>query len=104
MLLYALLACDQDYNSGIVWEKQRTNESTDHSCSDLHSYFQSGVYISRQCHHNRQWGSVDFSDCILRPNSTLLVMVEVNSSSNRREVSKLLLPINEEFTRVVDVV
>lgn len=47
------------------------------NCSDLHPNFHSKVYITRPCHYNREWGSVDFSQCTMKPNSTLIIMIEV---------------------------
>ena len=78
---FILPVCHQDYESGILWGKQRTDKSTNVNCSDLHPSFQSDVNITRKCLDNRQWGSVDFSGCTMKPDSTLLVMIEVESLS-----------------------
>jgi len=75
--LYGYIVCKPDYSSGITWKKQRSNEISRVNCSDLHPNFQSKVYITRPCYYNREWGSVDLSECTMKPNSSLLVMIEV---------------------------
>ena len=54
-----------------------SNELASVNCSDLHPNFHSKVYITRPCHYNREWGNVDFSQCTMKPNSTVIIMIEV---------------------------
>ena len=81
--------CNQDYDSGIIWRKERSNGLANVNCSDLHPSFQPGVNITRKCLDNREWGNVDFSGCTMKPGSTLLIMVEVESSSITSEATMI---------------
>ena len=77
-----LTACESEYSNGIVWPKRQSGSSVSIRCSVLHSSFRSGVYITRMCFPNGQWGDVDMSACTMRSEATPLVMVETSSEVN----------------------
>ena len=46
-----------------MWPTSRRNGVVTQRCSILHSYFRSGVTISRKCNYDGSWGPVDDSSC-----------------------------------------
>ena len=82
-ILNSFIVCQQDYDSGIMWGKQGSNSLASVSCSELHPSFRSDVYITRQCLLNRVWGSVDISNCTIRPDASrsFFIMTEVRGTS-----------------------
>ena len=52
-------------------------------CSEFHPSFRSGVYISRMCGSDGQWGEIDFTNCTMDLNSAPFVHVELQLSADR---------------------
>ena len=69
--------CQQSYVDGMLWDRHLTGQQARIRCSRLYKSFRPGVYITRMCYDNRQWGDVDFSSCTMRPEANPLIMVEV---------------------------
>jgi len=81
-LICLLTACESEYSNGIVWPRRLSGSSVSIRCSVLHLSFRSGVYITRMCLPNGQWGDVDMSACTMKSETTPLVMVETSSEVN----------------------
>ena len=50
-------------------------------CSAFHSNFRSGVYITRMCSEDGEWGGIDFSSCTMRSDANPLLVFEINSTT-----------------------
>ena len=89
LLFHTLIACQQDYIGGILWNRHMINQVARIRCSAFHSSFRPGVYITRMCNNNGEWGSVDYSSCAIRLEAVPLILVEVKdpgSSANATSV------------------
>ena len=53
------------------------NESARVRCSRFYPSFSPGVYITRMCTNNGEWGNVDYSSCTMRLEALPLIMAEV---------------------------
>ena len=62
-----------------MWPRRQANNLVRIRCSALHSSFRSGVYITRMCYSNGEWGGVNMSACTMRLDANPLVLVETNS-------------------------
>ena len=72
-----LTACPQDYSGGILWNRHRVNEIAHIRCSNFHPSFRPGVYITRMCNSNGEWGNVDYSSCTMKLKVLPVIMIEV---------------------------
>jgi len=77
VVLVTHVACPQDYIGGLLWERQRANQLARISCSRFHPSLHTGVYVTRTCGSNGEWGSVDFCRCTMRLNSMPFILIEV---------------------------
>ena len=86
------VVCQPNYIDGVSWDRHRTGQQARIRCSRFHPSFRPGVYITRMCNDNKEWGDVDYSSCTMRPEADPFVMLEVeamadtNSSSITAEV------------------
>ena len=71
------VACPQNYIGGILWNRHRVNEVAHIRCSNFYSSFRPGVYITRMCNNNGEWGNADYSSCTMRLEALPLIMVEI---------------------------
>ena len=78
-LLYLSTACDSEYSGGVVWPRRQSNQLVRIRCSALYSSFRSGVYITRMCYSNGEWGDVDMSACTMRSDANPVILVETRS-------------------------
>ena len=81
-LLLLYIACEPEYKNGLFWERRQNNQLAQIRCSAFHSNFRSGVYISRMCSENGDWGDTDFSRCTMRSDANPLLVFEINSTSS----------------------
>jgi len=83
------LACQKDYTGGLLWERQRVNQLARIRCSRFHPSLHSGVYITRMCNSNGEWGSVDFCSCTMRLSAIPFILIEVKGFGLRANVTAL---------------
>ena len=84
MCVSSCIACQPNYIDGTSWNRQLSGKQARIRCSTFHRSFRPGVYITRRCDNNGEWGDVDYSSCTMRPDALPVVMVEgmgVNASS-----------------------
>jgi len=74
-------ACQEDYSTGILWQRHDSDQLARVRCSTLHSNFRSGVDITRMCYFNGEWADVDMSSCTMRSDASPLVMVETDNGN-----------------------
>ena len=89
---YGHTVCQAEYNFGIVWERRTAGQQSRVSCSDFHPIFNAGIYITRRCNNNGEWGEADFSSCTVRITFTPLtplIMVEVKNNYSTPNISLL---------------
>ncbi|XP_065884496.1 uncharacterized protein [Dysidea avara] len=89
-------ACDSEYSGGIVWPRRQANNLVRIRCSALHSSFRSGVYITRMCYSNGEWGGVNMSACTMRLDANPLVLVETNSEVDATMLTNQITNILED--------
>ena len=89
-----ILACEPDYRNGLVWERHQNNQLANIRCSVFHSNFRSGVYITRMCNDNGEWGDIDFSSCTMRANANPVLVFEVNSTLSVVNVEGILSDVS----------
>lgn len=56
----------------------------------FHSSFRSGVYVTRMCDENGEWGDVDFSMCTMKSTATPLIVFEVNTTTSPLRTSAIV--------------
>lgn len=81
VLWFTYVACEPQYKNGLLWERHQNNQLARIRCSAFHSNFRSGVYITRICNENGEWGVIDFSSCTMRSDAKPLLVFEINSTS-----------------------
>ena len=85
-----LTACPQNYTGGILWNRHRVNEIAHIRCSRFYPSFSPGVFITRMCNSNGEWGNVDYSSCTLRQGVFPLIMIEVKDPDNSISVASVV--------------
>ena len=88
------LACEPEYRSGLLWDRRQNNQLARIRCSMFHSNFRSGVYITRMCNENGEWGNIDFSSCTMRANTNPLLVFEINSTSSIVDVEGIFSDVS----------
>ena len=76
------VACQEEYIGGTLWNRNVIAQLAYKSCSSFHESFCSGVYITRMCHFDGEWGYIDYSSCTMGIDATPFVMVEITGSTD----------------------
>ena len=74
---YFYVGCQPSYIDGILWNRHLVGGQARVRCSRLYRSFRPGVYITRMCNDNKEWGDVDYSSCTMRPGANPLIMFEI---------------------------
>ena len=90
VFFFVHLACEPEYSHGLLWGRHQSNQLVHIRCSAFHSNFRSGVYITRMCDENGEWGEVDFSMCTMKTTATPLIVFEVNTTTSPLRTSAIV--------------
>ena len=66
------------------------NEVAHVRCSRFYSSFSPGVYITRMCNSNGEWGNVDYSSCTIRLEALPLIIVEIQDLNSSISTSSVI--------------
>jgi len=71
------VVCQDSYSEGLLWRAQSAGQLARLRCSEFHPSLRSGVYISRICGPDGQWGEIDFTNCTMDLQASPFIHVEL---------------------------